>query len=432
MTGSPDIPQELIDEIMDHCSGVKRTLIACSLTSRTWVHRTRKHLFSKLTLTDKTLPIWCGIVVTPTPTTGRSPLPDSHPPSGSSSYPSHRLSSCVTSLHLAPEYTPALQVNLSIDELLPAKSHLSAFTHLKCLALTAVSFLDFDDASLDACFGSLAETVQELKLCACLMDRKVLLPFMRLFTHLQSLEVSGDTWFPSVPDGNTETPKDDLPTFRGSFTASGFSDRNYGLLESLAIARTEYHAITLGLNLPLVLPQFDVLLRRCKDHLKILSLTAPEAKWRQYISEPSFYPRLPHPDRTTLTKLQTGDWLDPAPSLDLSPCERLVEIQARFAHCEFDSIIPTLKTVVSPRFRKLTFFIIPPLPAVKTDAWAKLDEEVTALAKRVNATAVDDRLQVLFSSYSKILGGIKLSEVEMALPRIASNACVSLRAENPR
>jgi hypothetical protein len=52
-----DAPQELIDEIIDRCSRNKRTLIACSLISRVWVYRTRKHLFSTLTLTDKTLPI---------------------------------------------------------------------------------------------------------------------------------------------------------------------------------------------------------------------------------------------------------------------------------------------------------------------------------------------------------------------------------------
>jgi hypothetical protein len=89
-----------------------------------------------------------------------------------------------------------------------------------------------------------------------------------------------------------------------------------------------------------------------------------------------------------------------------------------------------LKTVASPRFRKLTFFIIPPLPALKTQAWTRLDEEVTALAKRVNAAAVSDMLEVLFSSYSTTLGGLKLSDVSVVLPWIASDARVSLRVEN--
>ena len=58
-----------------------------------------------------------------------------------------------------------------------------------------------------------------------------------------------------------------------------------------------------------------------------------------------------------------------------------------------------------------------------------LDSEVTALAERVNATAVTDRLEVVFSYYSTGLGEIGLSEIEGALPRIASDARVSLRVE---
>ena len=54
--GLSDAPQELIDGIIDHCSGDKKTLIACSLTCRAWVYRTRRHLFSKLTLTFQFLP----------------------------------------------------------------------------------------------------------------------------------------------------------------------------------------------------------------------------------------------------------------------------------------------------------------------------------------------------------------------------------------
>jgi hypothetical protein len=159
-----DAPQELIDEIIDRCSRDKRTLIACSLISRVWVYRTRKHLFSTLTLTDKTLPIWCDtVVISPTVTVSE---PQSTP-NGPSSSPSHQLSSYVTSLQLVHKSSLTSPFYLYPDELILAKSHLSAFTHVVSLTFTAVSFLAFEDASLEACFGSLAKTVQELKLSRC-------------------------------------------------------------------------------------------------------------------------------------------------------------------------------------------------------------------------------------------------------------------------
>jgi hypothetical protein len=89
-----------------------------------------------------------------------------------------------------------------------------------------------------------------------------------------------------------------------------------------------------------------------------------------------------------------------------------------------------LETVASPRFRKLTFIIIPPLPTETTQIWKELDEEISALAKRVNAAAASDTLEVLFSVYSTTLRGIALRKVKKLLPRSALDARVALRVEN--
>lgn len=261
--GLSDAPQELIDEIIDRCSADKRTLVACSLISRAWVSRTRKYLFSKLTLTDKTLPLWCGIVVGPT--TPRKL--NSYPPP-SSPRPLSRLSPYVTSLQLALKTTS--QGVFGAGQLLQAGSHLSAFTNLKSFTLTAVSFLGFNDASLKACFGSLAGGVSELKLWVCSLDQERLFGILRLFVRLESLEIHGGVW-----ERNRSAGKD-LPTLRGSFMASQFTDKNCGLLKSLATTEVEYHTITLGRNLLSTFPEFNALLVKCKNHLKTLSLTSPE------------------------------------------------------------------------------------------------------------------------------------------------------------
>jgi hypothetical protein len=294
--GLSDAPQELIDEIIDHCSGNKRTLIACSLISRAWVYRTRKHLFSTLTLTDRTLPVWCGIVVAPPMATGSEPQPIA---GGSSPLPSHRLSSYVTSLQLVPKLFPiSPRRNLCADQLVQVKSHFSAFTHLRSLTLTAVSFLTFEDATLEACFGSLAKTVWELKLWSCSLNEERFFALVRLFTLLESFHAGGDRWGHSSSIVKTEGLERERPTLRGSFTGSGFTDDRDGLLESLATAETEYHTITLGWNLPSTIAKFNALFAKCKDHLKTLSLTALErGTWHHGTSSFSLWP-LPVPVRS--------------------------------------------------------------------------------------------------------------------------------------
>ena len=119
--------------------------------------------------------------------------------------------------------------------------------------------------------------------------------------------------------------------------------------------------------------------------------------------------------------------MDRPAKLDLSPCEELSEIKVQLINPRFRKIIPILRTIASPRFRKLWFLVY---SSDRGDPkWALLDKEVPALAERVNATAAADRLEVVFSNYPAGVGGMGLSEIEGVLPRIVSNARVSLRVE---
>ena len=133
---------------------------------------------------------------------------------------------------------------------------------------------------------------------------------------------------------------------------------------------------------------------------------------------------LPHLEKVVLTKPVIEGLV-----LDLSPCERLIEINARLNFAKFALIIATLRTVSSPRFRNLILFIPPPIPNIKLVDWVKLDEEVSALAKRVGATTENDKLKVVIRSYSTTLGGTQLSEIGEALPLSSQNIHVSLRTE---
>ena len=157
-----------------------------------------------------------------------------------------------------------------------SESHLSAFTHLKSLTLIAVSFFTFEDATHEGCFGSLAKTVQELKLSSCLLDEKRLFALVRLLARLEPFHASRSEWR-YRPTKGLEWER---PTLRDSFTASDSTDGRCGLLQSLATAETEYHTITLGWNHPLTIAKFNILFAKCKDHLKTLSLMTPERNSR--------------------------------------------------------------------------------------------------------------------------------------------------------
>ena len=151
-----EIPQEMIDQVVDLCSAEKTTLKACSLISRAWVYRTRKHLFSTLKLTSDSLIIWCEVIAVPTLETDQPvPRTTSRPPA-SSPYPSSWLSSYAISVKLIPVHFSAS--NHIEAALLRVNAHLSAFINLKTLDLSAVWIHSFQEVSLGACFGTHSPT----------------------------------------------------------------------------------------------------------------------------------------------------------------------------------------------------------------------------------------------------------------------------------
>ena len=279
--GSPEIPQEIIDEVIDLCSREKKTLKACSLISRAWVYRTRKHLFSKLTLTDKTLPAWCSVVVTPTSGTPSAEHAHPHATCPSPSYTPSLLSSHVTSLHLAFTY-PQTPSNPFEEALLRADTHFTAFINLNSLTLSAISFIALQSATIRACFGPFAKSVRELKLSVCSLDGKFS-AFLKMFTHLEALELNGNTWTSRKLPEWTDVLPNGLPTLPGSFKASNITHAGIGLLDAISTVRAECHTITIGHSPSPTYRQFNALFAKCKDHLEILVLTAADSVCKRFV-----------------------------------------------------------------------------------------------------------------------------------------------------
>ena len=63
--GVPRVPQELIDEILDHLAKDTRTLHSCSLVAKSWIYPSRRHLFSTLFLTANDVTKWSKIFPNP-------------------------------------------------------------------------------------------------------------------------------------------------------------------------------------------------------------------------------------------------------------------------------------------------------------------------------------------------------------------------------
>ena len=267
-SSSSEIPQEVIDGVIDLCSKDRGALKTCSLISRAWSHRARKHLFSTLMLTSNNLQGWCWIMMTPMPYKGprKQQSPTSCPPSPYAPLPSH-----VTSLILAASCSQAFSGEFEAGLHL-ASIHFSAFIHLSSLYLSGVSisFIAFSGAPLEATFGSFGKTVRNLRLEVCSLDWKVL-AFLKLFTNLEELEIEKNIWVDYKFVRWTGFPENDT-VLRGSFTASGFEDENIRLLDSLSSAKIEYHTITLGYNSSSTFRQFNNLFAKCKDHLETLVL----------------------------------------------------------------------------------------------------------------------------------------------------------------
>jgi hypothetical protein len=269
-----ETPQEVIDGVIDLYSNDLEALMTCSLISRAWVDRARKHLFSasRLFLTSKNLSAWCAVV---------EAHEDSRPLAFRSQSPSYApFPSYVTSLQFAPNISLALSGNFE-RALLRASIHFSAFENLSSLTLSAISiaFIAFMGAPLEACFGSFGKTVRRLKVDMCALDWKLLV-FLKLFTNLEELELRENTWVDYKLLPWTSTPWNAGTVLRGSLKVSGFTDARLGfndanikILNSLSAGITKYHTITLGYNPPSTFSQFNTLFAKCKDYLKTFVLT---------------------------------------------------------------------------------------------------------------------------------------------------------------
>ena len=56
--GDPRVPQELVDEVLDHLADDMATLRSCSLVAKSWIHPSRCHIFNSVFFTATSVTKW--------------------------------------------------------------------------------------------------------------------------------------------------------------------------------------------------------------------------------------------------------------------------------------------------------------------------------------------------------------------------------------
>ena len=165
---STRLPQELVDSIIDELKNDVASLRSCSLVSKPWVHRSRKHIFESVHLPTCLLRKWLERI----------------PAGPVSSLEPHQH---VRSLSLQPT---ARSAPFCVPETLV--DHLSSFTQVSSLVITSSLWEEWTDAFSDSLlvakyFGSFGQALRNLELTRVDLSMVALEALLGVFTHLERL-----------------------------------------------------------------------------------------------------------------------------------------------------------------------------------------------------------------------------------------------------
>lgn len=219
--------------IVDNLQDSPGDLRACSLTCRSWAHRSRKHLFKTISLKSREDICKWAVAFTPSTTTPRTYMADPQ--------------KLVTTLRMGTNR--ALETN----SLTLFTSHLRKFTNVNHLALSNWHpSASLPSQSPKFHFGHLAPSLRSLTLFKAKSVRAApLLQFICMFPHLDDLEIRGLS-FDRETDRNSRSLKQEhiartVPSFSGHLSLSAHRRTNYcaGFLSALASIPVSFSSMSL-------------------------------------------------------------------------------------------------------------------------------------------------------------------------------------------
>lgn len=239
----PLLPQNVIENIIDHLHDRPVDLQACCLVCKDWKTRSQSHLFRRVRWTVETISAWCKHIP-----------PRSDGPAG-----------LVTIL---------LVVSLlERDRLGPIKDHFESFRNLTSLKLRDLNFDDplFNPDQVPVYFGHLKPGLKSLTLINANGSCGKLLSFTSFFPHVQHLTVSrpGDL-VPPDPAIRLE-----YRPLRGTLFLRGRLSRHADLIKLISCAPPpQCHTIRLEHWGRMRVEEFDSLLKSCSKNLETLDVSS--------------------------------------------------------------------------------------------------------------------------------------------------------------
>lgn len=360
----PDLPQELIDRIIDEISQCDSThdLRTCCLVQKRWVERSRRHLFKEISLyaTDH-FRDWIRLI-----------------PLGSNG-PYHHVRS------LTYRQGPAV---LGPKQLLDLyQEHFTSFTRLESLRIFNLSLRRFTSTSMQKAFGPVGRFVRTLVVKDVVLTLNSLLTFLVYFPRLESLYL-GDN-LNMVPEKRKQPPN--LPSLMGELVLVSMGSVHRPFVLELSRLPLRYSELDVEFRWNSeILNAVAHLILTCSPTLEKLTLRYARALFAEgklTISNSS------HDSTHSRLAWLFTDTDEPFP-LDLKSCALLrkftVQVPKREAQ---EHLVRLLGTIRSHKLETIEF--IGPANSVHLSTWVMVDDELCALVDRLEEDGWKGKLRVV-------------------------------------
>ena len=257
-----DLPQEIIDEVIDNLAFDFATLKSTSLVRKSWTHRSRRRLFYFVSIDSLSrLEQWS--------------LSISSDPEGIASYPRVILLSHDTP---GPSWVKPANLDRFYD-------HFRSFSGVERLVISGLSTTKFDAASISHYFGNFTATVRSLELRTAVGAAA---SFICAFPLVDDLEIE-------LPSGNNGEVMDlaSVPRFRGKFRLLDMFCESSPLVETLCTLPLPFHTILVSSHSSGRLPLLAKLVSNCGKTLRSLHITRTTCSMTS--THPSLLCRLKNP-----------------------------------------------------------------------------------------------------------------------------------------
>ena len=243
-----DLPQEIVDEVIDNLVFDFGALKSISLVRKSWTHRSRRRLFYYIQFESLgRLEQWSKII--------------SADPQGIASYPR-----VVTLVSNSRSWLDPANLARFYD-------HFRSFSQVERLTISGLETAKFDATSIVRYFGNFAATVRSLELRTAVGTPASFLSFICAFPLVDDLSIKHSN--PAAGGGNQGevTLPASAPSFGGEFRLLDMFHESDPLVELLCALPLSFHTISVSSREMQRLPQLSKLVGKCGKTLRSLHIT---------------------------------------------------------------------------------------------------------------------------------------------------------------